>query len=68
MVIISDFPHHKIDLTMTKDGYVQFTVFHRKGDEWTVKVVGISPEAFDKTVEIVNQFRVEQQILNPKEP
>lgn len=67
-MIVSDFQNHKIDAVMHQDGYVRITAFQRKNDEWIVKVISLSPDAFDKLTDIVNSFRKDQQNLDQKEP
>lgn len=47
-MIISDFAHHKIDLSFSKDSYIKLTSFHTKGDAWIVKTISLSPDAYNK--------------------
>ena len=61
-MIISDTDNHKIDAVFNKDDFLQITTFHKKGDEWVTKIIGISPETQQKLVTMIGSH-----VYKPKE-
>lgn len=65
-MIISDFDHHKVDISFSKDDYIKITAFHKKGDEWTTKQINLSPETFDKMIIEVDRERSKRDGIHNK--
>ena len=64
-MIISDNENHKIDATFNPDGWLQLTIFYRKGGrtgtDWTGRTVGLSPLVQDALVEMIRIARKEAE-------